>query len=41
MSEIPGELQVQRSLVIDFTYNGGTSVGRHQVNFTLLALAGP
>lgn len=41
MEGVPGAAKVQRSLVIDFTYNGGDSVGRHQVNFTLLALAGP
>lgn len=41
MDEVPGETQVQRSLVIDFSYNSGNSEGRHQVNFLLLALAGP
>ena len=37
----PGAQQVQRSLVIDFTYAGGVLVGRHQVNFFLVALSGP
>jgi len=46
MSEAPGQAQIQRALVIDWTYattgsqpSFGTS--RHQVNFILLALAGP
>lgn len=40
MSETTSEA-VQRSIVIDWTYNGGVNAGRHQVNFELLALAGP
>ena len=32
--------QVQRSLVFDWTYNGGVSAGRHQTNFMLVQLAG-
>ncbi len=30
----------QRSMVMDWAYNAGTSVGRHQANFTTVALAG-
>ncbi len=40
MSEVPGAPQVQRSMIIDWTYNPDSFVGRHQVNFTLLALSG-
>lgn len=40
MTDVPGASRVERSMVIDWTYNGGASVGRHQVNFILLALAG-
>lgn len=40
MAEVPGLPRVQRSLVIDWTYNSGASAGRHQVNFVLEALAG-
>lgn len=36
-----GNTEIERALIIDFTYNGGRSAGRHQVNFILLALAGP
>ena len=39
MSEVNTQ-SVQRSFVIDWSYNSGSSVGRHQVNFILLALAG-
>ena len=39
MSETTGP-QVQRSLIIDWTYNAGAAVGRHQANFMLVALAG-
>ena len=31
---------VQRSLIIDFSYNGGLSVGRHEATFELVALSG-
>lgn len=33
--------QVQRSAIIDWTYNAGASVGRQPVNFMLVALAAP
>jgi|GEM_PF-3720791 len=39
--EAPGAQSILRSLVFDWTYNGGTSAGRHQTNFTIVALAGP
>jgi hypothetical protein len=35
---LPGRLQY-RSMVIDWTYNGGGSVGRHQCDFAIVALA--
>lgn len=38
MSETPAP-QVQRSLIYDWTYNGGQATGRHQANFVLTALA--
>ena len=46
MDEVPGSLQVERALVIDWTYatSGPAATsgsGRHQVNFTLVALSGP
>ncbi len=46
MSEAPGASQIQRSLVIDWTYATvglapSAGSGRHQVNFLLLSLAGP
>ncbi len=46
MTEVPGDTQIQRSLVIDWAYataglNPSAGSGRHQVNFLLLALAGP
>ncbi len=31
----------ERSLVLDWTYNGGNATGRHQVNFFILPLAEP
>lgn len=34
-------LQVQRSAIVDWTYNGGASVGRQQINFMLNQLVGP
>jgi hypothetical protein len=40
MLTTPTLLSVTRSLVIEWTYNGGASEGRHQVNFGLLALVG-
>jgi hypothetical protein len=40
LTEAPGQPSVQRSLVIDWKYNGEVSVGRHQVNFNIVALAG-
>ncbi len=40
LTEAPGATSLQRSMVIDFTYTPGPVTGRHQVNFTLLALAG-
>jgi hypothetical protein len=36
----PSALRIQRSLVLDWTYNGGSSSGRHQANFTLTQLSG-
>lgn len=36
-----GQEPVQRSLVLDWTYGSSPLTGRHQVNFTVLALAGP
>lgn len=36
-----GNTEIERALIIDFTYNDGRNAGRHQVNFILLALAGP
>jgi hypothetical protein len=36
-----GDLSEERSLVLDWTYLGGVRTGRHQVDFTLIALAGP
>ena|SRR5579859_4010148 len=48
MSEVPGAAQVQRSLVIDWTYAtagptppASSGSGRSQINFMLLSLAGP
>jgi hypothetical protein len=41
MSEVPGAATVLRSLIIDWTYNGGASVGRREVTFTVTALTGP
>lgn len=41
MSEVPGAVQVQRSLVLDWTYNGGLFAGRALVNFIVVALPGP
>lgn len=46
MSEVPGAAQVQRSLIIDWTYavtgsQASAGSGRHQANFILAALAGP
>ncbi len=42
MVEVPGAEQVQRSLIFDWTTVADLEVvGRHQVNFLLLALAGP
>jgi hypothetical protein len=39
-SEASNLPQVQRSLVIDWTYNTGVSAGRHQANFQIVNLAG-
>jgi hypothetical protein len=36
----PAAPRIQRSLVLDWTYNGGASAGRHQANFTLMQLSG-
>lgn len=44
LSEEPGATAVQRSLVLDWTYAiplGESGSGRHQVNFVVVALAGP
>lgn len=41
MAEVPGVQQIERSLVLDWTFNAGNSVGRGQVNFTLVSLAAP
>lgn len=41
LDSTPGTLQIQRSLILDYSYAGGSLVGRHQVNFILSALAGP
>lgn len=46
MDEVPGAAQVQRSMIIDWTYatsgpKATSGTGRHQANFILLALAGP
>jgi len=42
MDEVPGLAQIQRSLVIDWaTTSTPPVIGRHQVNFPVLALAGP
>ena len=45
MSEVPGIAQIQRSLIIDWTYavtgsQPSSGSGRHQANFLLVALAG-
>ncbi|MDE2105056.1 MAG: hypothetical protein KGL39_47900 [Patescibacteria group bacterium] len=45
LSELPSAAQVQRSLIIDWTYSVSGSqpsagTGRHQVNFVIVALAG-
>lgn len=39
MDEVPGEALVQRSLILDWTYNGGISAGRFQINFIVVSLA--
>ena len=43
MSEVPGSPSVQRSLVLDWSYTTVTEsgAGRKQVNFSVVALAGP
>jgi hypothetical protein len=41
MSEVPGNQQVSRSLVMTWTYDGSALIGRHQANFPILALAAP
>ena len=43
LGEAPGVSQVQRSLVIDWTYAivGESGSGRKQINFIVVALAGP
>lgn len=40
LSDSPGVAFVSRSLIIDWTYNGGTSTGRAQRDFIVRALAG-
>ena len=41
--EVPGASQVWRSLVLDWTYTQSavTGSGRHQANFSVVALSGP
>jgi len=39
MDEVPGESSVQRSLILDWTYNGGVSANRCQINFNIVSLA--
>lgn len=42
LTEAPGAAQMQRSMVIDWTYGTSpTYTGRHQANFVVAALAGP
>lgn len=42
MSELAANVvQIQRSLIIDWTYDGGAKTGRHQANFPITRLAGP
>lgn len=41
LSEAPGVQLIQRSLVVDWSYNSGVSLGRGQINFVLQVLAGP
>ena len=40
LPETPVPPQIQRSLIIDWAYNGGVSVGRHQSNFIIVNLVG-
>lgn len=37
----PADQQEVRSLVLDWTYGAGPFVGRHQVDFLIVALSGP
>lgn len=41
MGEVPAAASVQRSLVIQFTYNSGASAGAHRANITIRNLFVP
>lgn len=41
MPAAPGATTVMRSMVIDWTFNGGTAKGRHEPRLTFIALTEP